>query len=241
MGAKKKRMFFPMKDFSSRNVKIIHISTLGSLFCSTMPCHHLSRREESHHWWGEGSNLCCQFSCWDPAGSQMEWAASRVIRLPQLQVTTSLCAMQAKDPGAPALPEHHQSSARTVYCWEGWAAAQQQLQPSFSSERTTNSCCADGRVVASLSRTCQSTEVLTELFHWDMGLTVFENLRNQQDLGAFPWLGNDQTSSHIHLLLSLEISCCPLPKRQEQPILQSSSSGCSVLLSSAISQLSSEP
>lgn len=49
--------------------------------------------------------------------------------LPQLQVTTSLCAMLAKDPGAPALPEHYQSIASTVYCWEGWAAARSSCNP----------------------------------------------------------------------------------------------------------------
>lgn len=62
--------------------------------------------------------------------------------------------------------------------------AQQQLQPSFSSERTTDSCCADGRVVASLRNSFQSIEVLTELCYQDMGLTAFEDLRNQQDPGA---------------------------------------------------------
>lgn len=87
MGAKKKEDFFPMEDFSFRNVKIIQNSTLGSLFCSNMPCHHLNRREESLLWWGEGSNLCCQFSCWDPAGSQIEWAASRAITYHSCKLT----------------------------------------------------------------------------------------------------------------------------------------------------------
>lgn len=244
MGTKKKRMFFPMEDFSFRNVKIIQISTLGSLFCSSMPCHHLSRREESHLWWGEGSNLCCQFSWRDPAGPQMEWAASRAIAYhscklapvfvqckprtlgllqPFLSTTTALPALFTAGRDG----QWHSSSCNPLLAQrELQTLAVQMGELLLSWEEVAR---AQKSWLSCATKTCVS-----------LPLKISE-ISKTQEPGAFSCLGNDQTSSHVQLLLSLEISCCPFPKRQEQPLLQSSSSSSSVLLSSAIAQLSFEP
>lgn len=232
-----------MKDVFSRNVKIIQISILGSLFCSSMPCHHLSRREDSHLWWGKGSNLCCQLSCWDPAGSQMEWAASRAIayhscKLPPVFMQCKPRTLGLQPSWAP--PEHCQHYLLLGGMGSSTAAAATQ----FLAQRELQTLAVQteelllpwGAVArAQKSWLSCATEPCVSL-----PLKISE-ISKTLEPGAFPWLGNDQTSSHIQLPLSLEISCCPLPKRQEQPLLQSGSSSSSVLLSSAIAQLSSEP
>lgn len=100
-----------MKDFSPGMWKLWKISTLGNLLYSSMPCHQLNRRAERHLWWGEGSNLCCQFSCWDPARSQMEWAASRPLPTTAASYHQSLCNASQEPWGCSpswAPPEHCQ-------------------------------------------------------------------------------------------------------------------------------------
>lgn len=72
-----------------------------------------------------------------------------------------------------------------------------------------------------------------------MGLTAFEDLRNQQCLGArsLQLIEKRQTSSCPQLLLSLELSCCPPPSQEAEAA--SSSEQQLRLLSPA--ELSSSP
>lgn len=76
------KAFSPMQDFSSRNVKMIQIGTWADYYAAACPASTSPGRAESHFWWEEASNLCCRCSRWDPAGSQIEPAASRAIASP---------------------------------------------------------------------------------------------------------------------------------------------------------------
>lgn len=210
-----KRMFFTMEDFSFRNVKIIQISTLGSLLCKSMPCHHLRRREESHFWWREGSNLCCQFSCWDPAGCQREWTASRAIayhscKLPPVFVQCEPRTLGLLQPflsttrSLPALftagrdEQWHSRSCNPVL-------AQRALQ---TLAVQTGELLLPWGAVAKAQKSWLSCATKT----WVSLPLKISEISKTHELGAFPCLGNDQTSSHIQLPLSLEISCCPFPR-----------------------------
>lgn len=119
-------------------------------------------------------------------------------RLPQLQVTTSLCAMQAKDPGAPAflsttraLPalftagrdgQRHSSSCNPVL-------AQRELQAlAVQTEEMLLPWGAVARAQKSWLSCATETWVSLPLKISEIGKTL--------EPGAFPWLGNDQTSSH---------------------------------------------
>lgn len=205
--AQKKCIFFSSKIFPPgtqkwyRSVSLV----LEAAFCiAVCPASTALHCTESHCGWGEHcAATALAETLQDCKRSHLHQGSS-----PPTTCSCDLCARQGRDPEASA-GEHRLSITRASYCWEGWAAAWQQLQPSFSSERVINSCCAGRKVVASLRNSCWCTAVFTVLCHWGMGLTAFEDLRNQQDLGARSlFLAEKVPNKHL-LLLNLELSCCP--------------------------------
>lgn len=238
MTAKKVRHFFPCNIFRPGTQTLYRLVPEAGGYVAVCPASTSLGRAESHFWWGEDSNLCCHCSRWDPAGCQMEPAASRAIASRSCKLLLVFVRGKAGTLGL----QLFLSITRAIYCWEGRTAARQQLQPGFSSERATNSCCAGRRVVASLRSSCWSTAIFTGLCHWGMGLTTFEDLRNQQrSQKPFPDWESARPAPVPSSCRIWSSAAAPLLKRQKQPLLQSSSFMSSVLLSSAVAQLSSEP
>lgn len=224
---RRSKAFSPMKDFFLQECENDTDRYLSRLLRSSMPCLYLTGKGREPLLMRRSLQSVLPLLSLGPCRIPNRTSCIKGHRLPQLQVTTGLCARQGKDPGTPALPEHHQSITSTIYCWQGWAAAWQQLQPSFSSERATNSCCAERRVVASLRSCCRSTAISTELCHWGVSLTAFEDLKNQQDLGAGSLFLTGKGPNQLLLPAPAEFGARllpPLPKRQKQPFLRAAAS-----------------